>query len=75
MTEDDFRNATVVLLADIRSELRELHALMASAAAEDEESDACAHPEDARVSLATPQQPDHWICNRCRYEHAGLTRN
>lgn len=39
------------------------------------ESDECRHPDDNRVSLATPGRPDHWICNACRYEHQGVIQN
>lgn len=39
------------------------------------ETDTCEHPEPNRVSLATPSQPDHWICNVCRYEHGAISTN
>jgi hypothetical protein len=40
-----------------------------------EETDECQHPDESRVSLATPSRPDHWICNICKWEHHGVTRN
>lgn len=45
---------------------------MALAAPEDADDGACHHPEDLRVSLATPRDPDHWVCSACRFEHQGL---
>jgi hypothetical protein len=33
------------------------------------ESNECQHPDESRISLATPAQPQHWICNDCKYEH------
>jgi hypothetical protein len=34
-----------------------------------QDSDECVHPEDQRVSLATPSDPFHWVCHVCRYEN------
>lgn len=42
---------------------------------EEETTEGCAHPEEWQVSLATPHDPDHWVCAGCKYEHKGLTRN
>jgi hypothetical protein len=39
-----------------------------------EESDECRHPDENRVSFATPQYPDRWICNLCKFEH-GVIHN
>jgi hypothetical protein len=40
-----------------------------------EESDECQHPDEQRVSLATPARPDHWICSACKHEHTGIVHN
>lgn len=54
----------MAVLREIRDELRTL------TTPEDEVVVVgCPHPEDARVSLATPGDPDHWVCHHCRYEH------
>ena len=57
----------ILLLTDIRDELRHLGALMVGG--EPEATDECQHPDESRISLATPAQPQHWICNDCKYEH------
>jgi hypothetical protein len=67
----------VGLLTDIRAVLL---ALMQQTQGTGE-SEGCQHPEESRVSFATSNDPDHWVCTAmtedgpCRYEHIGLTRN
>ena len=70
MTEDQFA-VLMTVLYDIRD------AVLALSVVEevDDDPDVCQHPEEARVSLATPGDPFRWICNQCRYEHRGVTRN
>jgi hypothetical protein len=40
-----------------------------------ETSDECTHPDEQRVSLATPGDPHHWICHACRYENRSSIAN
>ena len=61
MTDDQFA-VVVVLLTDIRD-------LLASGLQAAEESDECQHPEDQRVNLSTPSDPNHWICHACRFDN------
>ena len=65
----EMMTAQVHLLGEIRDLLA--HGILAA----EDETEGCAHPDEARVSLATVTQPDHWICRQCRYEHTGLTPN
>ena len=37
-----------------------------------DEDGGCLHPEDQRISFATMQDPQHWICRVCKYEHHGV---
>lgn len=69
MTDAQFN--TIVLL------LQGIHDLLAAGiqSAEDEPGEECPHPDDARVSLATPADPDHWICFSCKHEHKGVRGN
>lgn len=53
----------VQLLMDIRD------ALVADAA---EEGNACVHPEETRVSLSTPDDPNHWVCAACKFDNKEL---
>lgn len=68
MTDEQYE--TIVLLL---SEIRDV--LVAGIQASDEEGDECTHPEPMRADFSTPNDPDHWQCAVCKYEHKGLTRN
>lgn len=68
MTNDQF-----LVITELLSEIRDV--LMMFLPDDPAESDECQHPEDQRVSFATPQQPDHWICSGCKFEHHGVIRN
>ncbi len=73
MTERQFAewaDLVVTRLTEIRDVL--VNGLQAAAADPDAP---CEHPEDARISFATPGDPDHWVCKQCRHEHQGLTTN
>lgn len=58
------------LLVDIREAITSL--TMIEELPDDGE---CSHPDDARISLATPGDPFHWICNICRFEHTNVRQN
>lgn len=72
LDEQTFRLTVITLLAEIRDVLT--HGVQAATA---DEPIGCQHPEEQRVSLATPADPDHWVCAvpTCRYEHHGLVHN
>jgi len=72
LTDAEFRYAVIALLAEIRDLLT--HGVQA---AEAEDPSVCSHPEEKRISFATPRDPDHWVCGvpTCRYEHRGLVHN
>jgi len=59
------------LLAEIRDAVVDLNTTVETV----QESDECQHPEDQRVSLATPGDPHHWICHACRYENRSALAN
>jgi hypothetical protein len=65
VTDDQFF-VIVALLGEIRDAL---------VGAEIEEPAGCQHPDEQRVSLATPREPDHWVCAGCKYEHKGIATN
>ena len=67
MTDEQFA-VVVVLLTDIRD-------LLASGLQAAEESDECQHPEDQRVNLSTPSDPNHWICHACRFDNKATPMN
>lgn len=69
MTDEQF-----FMIAGLLTEIRDLLSAGIEAA-EAEEGAECAHPSEKRVSLATPAEPDHWVCAACRYEHHGLMHN
>ena len=66
MTDEQF-----AVLAGLLLEIRDALVLSVTVP---ELLEGCPHPDDHRVSLATPSMPDHWICNVCRYEHGGLSQ-
>ena len=68
MTDDQF-----VVLATLLAEIRDVLVQGVPAAEAPEAEPGCVHPDDKRVSLATSNQPDHWVCAICRFEHPGLT--
>jgi hypothetical protein len=73
VTDDEFK---AEVLAEMKAQTFLLETIAGAFAVEEvEETAECQHPDDSRVSFATPQRPDHWICNVCRYEHHGVTRN
>jgi len=59
----DGEELIIALLAEIRDELRILTAPDA-----EEEGD-CPHPEEARASLSSAGDPNHWVCKLCRYDN------
>lgn len=71
MTDEQFVQLAAVLLSidEKLSEIRD-----ALAATDADATDACAHPEDKRVSLSTLSDPDHWICRDCQHEHQGFVK-
>lgn len=38
-----------------------------------DEDEGCPHPEDKRVSLATPDDRNHWVCALCRFDNKAAT--
>lgn len=62
MTDGEIR------IVGVLSEIRDMMRLVLSPD-EVQAPNGCPHPEERRVSLATPSQPDHWVCSVCRYEH------
>lgn len=74
MTDQQFTILAGVLLEsrDLLIEIRDLLTQPVEIQTVDE---GCQHPDDKRVSLATPSQPDHWVCHECRYEHTGVITN
>jgi len=67
---DEWAALVVTRLTEVRD------VLIAGLQAAEADPDApCPHPDEARVSLATMGDPDHWVCKRCRHEHQGLTTN
>jgi len=43
--------------------------------AEVAESTGCTHPETRRVSLSTPDDPDHWVCLECKLDNKHAVMN
>lgn len=73
MTEDQFR-----FVVEHLSRQTQLLEVIAVALADDEPEvldGECQHPDEKRVSLATPRMPDHWICSECKHEHRGVITN
>lgn len=61
VTDEQF-SIIVGLLVDIRDGIVAL-------CAQPEQSDDCPHPEEQRISLSTPADPNHWVCNACRFDN------
>lgn len=64
-----------LVIVGLLSEIRDVLVAGIEASEEPEDPTACPHPEANRVSFATPAQPERWVCNVCKFEHVGLTRN
>lgn len=62
MTNEQF-TVIATLLTDIRN------VLVAGIQASEEEGDECSHPDEKRVSLSTPGDPNHWVCSVCRFDN------
>ena len=73
MTDEQFQ----VIVAGFQAVLGLLQEIRDALIGVDEpaEDGICLHPEQDRVDMRTLSDPDHWICNRCRYEHRGLIQN
>lgn len=62
MTDEQF-----LLLVQLLTEIRDT--LLIAFDNDAPESGQCQHPDENRVSLATPGMPDHWVCSLCRFEN------
>ncbi len=67
MTEEQGERV-IELLALIAAQLDAYAALGAAS-----ESGECLHPDDQRVSLSTPGDPNHWVCTACRFDNKAVT--
>lgn len=69
MTDDQY-----LMITDLLTEIRDA-VLALNEPIDVVESNECLHPDEARISLATPSHPTHWICHLCRYEHRSGVAN
>lgn len=55
--------------AEVIALLKGITARLDAFAAMTSEPTECQHPEDARVSLSTFGDPDHWVCRICKFDN------